>query len=112
MGKSSLINSLRRTNLKKGTNNKIIDSCWSLIQRVTSYYELLSNKYCNYTLISGRASKVGGEPGITKAVLTKIQVCVKDMFVSVYVCVFMGSLCGQICTVSVSVFILRCVSDP
>ncbi|XP_019115133.2 mitochondrial ribosome-associated GTPase 1 [Larimichthys crocea] len=40
VGKSSLINSLRRTNLKKG-----------------------------------RASRVGGEPGITKAVLTKIQVC-------------------------------------
>ncbi|KAM8859317.1 mitochondrial ribosome-associated GTPase 1 isoform 1-T1 [Spinachia spinachia] len=40
VGKSSLINSLRRTNLKKG-----------------------------------RASPVGGEPGITKAVLTKIQVC-------------------------------------
>lgn len=41
VGKSSLINALRRTNMKKG----------------------------------GRASKVGGEPGITKAVLTKIQVC-------------------------------------
>ncbi|KAJ8014033.1 hypothetical protein DPEC_G00036040 [Dallia pectoralis] len=40
VGKSSLINALRRTNLKKG-----------------------------------RASKVGGEPGITKAVLTRIQVC-------------------------------------
>uniref|UniRef100_A0A3Q2QC69 Mitochondrial GTPase 1 n=1 Tax=Fundulus heteroclitus TaxID=8078 RepID=A0A3Q2QC69_FUNHE len=39
VGKSSLINSLRRTNLRKG-----------------------------------RASRVGGEPGITKAVLTKIQV--------------------------------------
>ncbi|XP_028324654.1 mitochondrial ribosome-associated GTPase 1 [Gouania willdenowi] len=40
VGKSSLINSLRRTHLKKG-----------------------------------RASRVGGEPGITKAVLTRIQVC-------------------------------------
>lgn len=40
VGKSSFINSLRRTNLKKG-----------------------------------RASRVGGEPGITRAVLTKIQVC-------------------------------------
>ncbi|XP_029305583.1 mitochondrial ribosome-associated GTPase 1 [Cottoperca gobio] len=40
VGKSSLINSLRRTYLKKG-----------------------------------RASRVGGEPGITKAVLTRIQVC-------------------------------------
>ncbi|XP_029962494.1 mitochondrial ribosome-associated GTPase 1 [Salarias fasciatus] len=39
VGKSSLINALRRTNLKKG-----------------------------------RASRVGGEPGITKAVLTRIQV--------------------------------------
>uniref|UniRef100_A0A8C6KLF9 Mitochondrial GTPase 1 n=1 Tax=Nothobranchius furzeri TaxID=105023 RepID=A0A8C6KLF9_NOTFU len=39
VGKSSLINSLRRTHLKKG-----------------------------------RASRVGGEPGITRAVLTKIQV--------------------------------------
>lgn len=44
VGKSSLINSLRRTNLKKG-----------------------------------RASRVGGEPGITKAVLTKIQVCAQPM---------------------------------
>uniref|UniRef100_A0A8B9HSJ4 Mitochondrial GTPase 1 n=1 Tax=Astyanax mexicanus TaxID=7994 RepID=A0A8B9HSJ4_ASTMX len=40
VGKSSLINALRRINLRKG-----------------------------------KASKVGGEPGITKAVLTKIQVC-------------------------------------
>ncbi|XP_056327139.1 mitochondrial ribosome-associated GTPase 1 isoform X2 [Danio aesculapii] len=40
VGKSSLINALRRTYLKKG-----------------------------------KASKVGAEPGITKAVLTKIQVC-------------------------------------
>lgn len=40
VGKSSLINSLRRTNLKKG-----------------------------------RASRVGGEPGITRAILTRIQVC-------------------------------------
>ncbi|XP_068597343.1 mitochondrial ribosome-associated GTPase 1 isoform X2 [Brachionichthys hirsutus] len=40
VGKSSLINALRRTNLRKG-----------------------------------RASRVGGEPGLTKAVLTKIQVC-------------------------------------
>ncbi|XP_061645015.1 mitochondrial ribosome-associated GTPase 1 isoform X1 [Phyllopteryx taeniolatus] len=40
VGKSSLINSLRRTNLKKG-----------------------------------RASRVGGEPGITRSVLTRIQVC-------------------------------------
>ncbi|XP_061693606.1 mitochondrial ribosome-associated GTPase 1 [Syngnathoides biaculeatus] len=40
VGKSSLINSLRRTHLKKG-----------------------------------RASRVGAEPGITRAVLTRIQVC-------------------------------------
>ncbi|XP_049591693.1 mitochondrial ribosome-associated GTPase 1 [Syngnathus scovelli] len=40
VGKSSLINSLRRTHLKKG-----------------------------------RASRVGGEPGVTRAVLTRIQVC-------------------------------------
>ncbi|KAM8851928.1 mitochondrial ribosome-associated GTPase 1 [Synchiropus picturatus] len=40
VGKSSFINSLRRTNLKRG-----------------------------------RASRVGAEPGITRAVLTKIQVC-------------------------------------
>ncbi|XP_051935499.1 mitochondrial ribosome-associated GTPase 1 isoform X2 [Hippocampus zosterae] len=44
VGKSSLINSLRRTHLKKG-----------------------------------RASPVGGEPGITRAVLTKIQVCERPM---------------------------------
>uniref|UniRef100_A0A3B4B8F0 Mitochondrial GTPase 1 n=1 Tax=Periophthalmus magnuspinnatus TaxID=409849 RepID=A0A3B4B8F0_9GOBI len=44
VGKSSLINSLRRTYLKKG-----------------------------------HASRVGGEPGITKAVLTKIQVCERPL---------------------------------
>ncbi|KAM6266032.1 mitochondrial ribosome-associated GTPase 1 [Porphyrio hochstetteri] len=44
MGKSSLINSLRRLHLKKG-----------------------------------KATIVGGEPGITKAVLTKIQVCEKPL---------------------------------
>ncbi|XP_019726109.1 mitochondrial ribosome-associated GTPase 1 isoform X2 [Hippocampus comes] len=44
VGKSSLINSLRRTHLKKG-----------------------------------RASPVGGEPGITRAVLTRIQVCERPM---------------------------------
>ncbi|XP_063730506.1 mitochondrial ribosome-associated GTPase 1 isoform X1 [Eleginops maclovinus] len=45
VGKSSLINSLRRTYLKKEIS------------------------------ILGRASRVGGEPGITKALLTRIQVC-------------------------------------
>ncbi|XP_067155746.1 mitochondrial ribosome-associated GTPase 1 isoform X2 [Apteryx mantelli] len=44
MGKSSLINSLRRLHLKKG-----------------------------------KATAVGGEPGITKAVLTRIQVCEKPL---------------------------------
>ncbi|KAM9848122.1 mitochondrial ribosome-associated GTPase 1 [Aulostomus maculatus] len=44
VGKSSLINALRRTNLKKG-----------------------------------QASRVGGEPGITRAVLTKIKVCEKPI---------------------------------
>ncbi|XP_013871119.1 mitochondrial ribosome-associated GTPase 1 isoform X2 [Austrofundulus limnaeus] len=44
VGKSSLINSLRRTNLKKG-----------------------------------RASQVGGEPGVTRSVLTKIQVCARPL---------------------------------
>ncbi|XP_065699425.1 mitochondrial ribosome-associated GTPase 1 isoform X2 [Patagioenas fasciata] len=44
VGKSSLINSLRRLHLKKG-----------------------------------KATAVGGEPGVTKAVLTKIQVCEKPL---------------------------------
>ncbi|NXE47883.1 MTG1 GTPase, partial [Casuarius casuarius] len=44
MGKSSLINSLRRLHLKKG-----------------------------------KATAVGGEPGVTKAVLTRIQVCEKPL---------------------------------
>ncbi|XP_071604958.1 mitochondrial ribosome-associated GTPase 1 isoform X1 [Heliangelus exortis] len=44
VGKSSLINSLRRLHLKKG-----------------------------------KATPVGGEPGVTKAVLTKIQVCEKPL---------------------------------
>ncbi|XP_009075471.1 PREDICTED: mitochondrial ribosome-associated GTPase 1 [Acanthisitta chloris] len=44
MGKSSLINSMRRLHLKKG-----------------------------------KATAVGGEPGITKAVLTRIQVCEKPL---------------------------------
>ncbi|XP_066549405.1 mitochondrial ribosome-associated GTPase 1 isoform X2 [Amia ocellicauda] len=44
VGKSSLINAIRRMNLKKG-----------------------------------KASRVGGEPGITRAVLTKIQVCERPL---------------------------------
>lgn len=31
--------------------------------------------------MTGRASRVGGEPGITKAVLTKIQVCEEHVFI-------------------------------
>lgn len=32
-----------------------------------------------FTPVIGRASRVGGEPGITKAVLTRIQVGVENM---------------------------------
>lgn len=52
------------------------------------------NKCCNFPPISGRASRVGGEPGITKAVLTKIQVGVKDVFVSLYVAVLGFVVCA------------------
>lgn len=55
--------------------------------------------YCNYTPISGRASQVGGEPGITKAVLTKIQVSVEDIFVPlcVLICTVYNCLRYQVC---------------
>lgn len=79
---------------------KIADSCWML--------SLCDAEHCKYAPISGRASRVGGEPGITKAVLTKIQVGVKDMFTCV--CVHCMHVC--ICAVFVAVFLLRCVSDP
>lgn len=66
VGKSSLINSLRRTNLKKG-----IQKCMHVY--VTCGLHRYEFRFL--TNASGRASQVGGEPGITRAVLTKIQVC-------------------------------------
>lgn len=75
VGKSSLINALRRTNLKKGKLWKL-DICTCLF--ILCFQELfvlkLKNKMDISFLNTGKASRVGGEPGITKAVLTKIQV--------------------------------------
>ncbi|NXF06488.1 MTG1 GTPase, partial [Smithornis capensis] len=71
-GKSSLINSLRRLHLKKG---------------ISLWCQGLGRRWGTVSLTSmtvsafppGKATIVGGEPGITKAVLTRIQVCEKPL---------------------------------
>lgn len=70
VGKSSLINAIRRTNLKKG-KLCIFDICNCLCIFIILK---LKNEMDAPFLNLGKASRVGGEPGITKAVLTKIQV--------------------------------------
>ncbi|NXE70550.1 MTG1 GTPase, partial [Calcarius ornatus] len=69
-GKSSLINSLRRLHLKKGISARCqgLGGSWA---------------QCTLSLTGsvppGKATAVGGEPGITKAVLSRIQVCEKPL---------------------------------
>ncbi|NXA04309.1 MTG1 GTPase, partial [Sapayoa aenigma] len=72
MGKSSLINSLRRLHLKKGISLWCQGSGkrWGIVF-------LASMTVSPFPL--GKATMVGGEPGITKAVLTRIQVCEKPL---------------------------------
>lgn len=66
VGKSSLINSLRRLHLKKGTPKFLWQ--WEVVAPGITHHahSLLFPK--------GKATAVGGEPGVTKAVLTRIQV--------------------------------------
>ncbi|NWW36401.1 MTG1 GTPase, partial [Panurus biarmicus] len=71
VGKSSLINSLRRLHLKKGISARCQGSGRGWAQ-------------CHVRLVTvsvppGKATAVGGEPGITKAVLSRIQVCEKPL---------------------------------
>ncbi|XP_071667693.1 mitochondrial ribosome-associated GTPase 1 isoform X5 [Patagioenas fasciata] len=69
VGKSSLINSLRRLHLKKGISQ------WCLgpgSSRQHSHGAAFSDRVSPFP--KGKATAVGGEPGVTKAVLTKIQV--------------------------------------
>ena len=66
VGKSSLINSLRRKKNKKGTPKFLWH--WEVVAPGITHHahSLLFPK--------GKATAVGGEPGVTKAVLTRIQV--------------------------------------
>lgn len=106
VGKSSFINSLRRTNLKKGGFKWIGESCWYL--RVTGQASEGIKKIHPINNISGRASRVGGEPGITRAVLTKIQVSHLAVFLSLHVLHTVAVLYER-CMV---ILILRYVSVP
>ncbi|NWS22360.1 MTG1 GTPase, partial [Pachyramphus minor] len=72
VGKSSLINSLRRLHLKKG----ISLGCWGSGRRWGTV-SLASMTMSPFP--PGKATVVGAEPGITKAVLTRIQVCEKPL---------------------------------
>ncbi|NXO61318.1 MTG1 GTPase, partial [Phainopepla nitens] len=69
VGKSSFINSLRRLHLKKGIPAQRQGSRgrWPQCHSVT------------VSVPPGKATAVGGEPGITKAVLSRIQVCEKPL---------------------------------
>ncbi|XP_067155745.1 mitochondrial ribosome-associated GTPase 1 isoform X1 [Apteryx mantelli] len=91
MGKSSLINSLRRLHLKKGIfcgsptwegaagtavkRLRAASESWS--RRWGQSIAWFSDSLSHFT--KGKATAVGGEPGITKAVLTRIQVCEKPL---------------------------------
>ncbi|NXM02102.1 MTG1 GTPase, partial [Tyrannus savana] len=72
MGKSSLINSLRRLHLKKG----ISLGCWG-VRRRWGTVSLASMTMSSFP--PGKATVVGAEPGVTKAVLTRIQVSEKPL---------------------------------
>ncbi|NWT25789.1 MTG1 GTPase, partial [Cardinalis cardinalis] len=63
-GKSSLINALRRLHLKKGARGQL-----GTVPPVS----------LTVSVPPGKATAVGGEPGITKAVLSRIQVCEKPL---------------------------------
>ncbi|XP_065603003.1 mitochondrial ribosome-associated GTPase 1 isoform X2 [Cyrtonyx montezumae] len=67
VGKSSLINSLRRLHLKKGT----LEFLWHLEVPAPG---IIHHPH-SLLFLKGKATAVGGEPGVTKAVLTRIQVC-------------------------------------
>ncbi|XP_064924183.1 mitochondrial ribosome-associated GTPase 1 isoform X1 [Columba livia] len=74
VGKSSLINSMRRLHLKKGISQ------WCLgpgSSRQHSHGAAFSDRVSPFP--KGKATAVGGEPGVTKAVLTRIQVCEKPL---------------------------------
>ncbi|XP_071420178.1 mitochondrial ribosome-associated GTPase 1 isoform X1 [Pithys albifrons albifrons] len=72
MGKSSLINSLRRLHLKKGISLWCQGSGrrWGTVFLASMTVPLFP---------PGKATTVGGEPGITKAVLSRIQVSEKPL---------------------------------
>ncbi|XP_030342028.1 mitochondrial ribosome-associated GTPase 1 isoform X2 [Strigops habroptila] len=73
VGKSSLINSLRRLHLKKGI------SPWRLALGRSLCWDRVSLACLTVVSPKGKATAVGGEPGVTKAVLTRIQVCEKPL---------------------------------
>ncbi|GAB5578916.1 mitochondrial ribosome-associated GTPase 1 isoform X2 [Prionailurus iriomotensis] len=63
VGKSSLINALRRQHLRKGLCARLLCSL-----RPTAPLHP-----------TGKATRVGGEPGITRAVMSRIQVCERPL---------------------------------
>lgn len=69
VGKSSLINSMRRLHLKKGISQWCLGAGSS---RQHSHGAAFSDRVSPFP--KGKATAVGGEPGVTKAVLTRIQV--------------------------------------
>ncbi|NXU92844.1 MTG1 GTPase, partial [Xiphorhynchus elegans] len=72
MGKSSLINSLRRLHLKKG----ISPWCQGSGRR---WGRVVPASMTGSPFPPGKATTVGSEPGITKSVLTRIQVSEKPL---------------------------------
>ncbi|XP_074010359.1 mitochondrial ribosome-associated GTPase 1 isoform X1 [Numenius arquata] len=81
VGKSSLINSLRRLHLKKGISPWCLGSGRSRWRSPGAGSRAQPLASLTVFLLSpkGKATAVGGEPGVTKAVLTRIQVCEKPL---------------------------------
>ncbi|XP_072347779.1 mitochondrial ribosome-associated GTPase 1 isoform X2 [Scyliorhinus torazame] len=89
---------LNKLDLADLTNKQIVPAVTELIQKSDRFHRAENLEYClmvigvpnvgksslinamrRMYLMKGKASRVGGEPGVTRAVLTKIQVCERPL---------------------------------
>ncbi|XP_020929619.1 mitochondrial ribosome-associated GTPase 1 isoform X4 [Sus scrofa] len=79
VGKSSLINALRRQHLRKGTSPGA--RRWRAQPRPLPPGSPSSGGSSRRPAVqaAGKATKVGGEPGITRAVMSRVQVCERPL---------------------------------
>ncbi|GCB73180.1 hypothetical protein scyTo_0006659, partial [Scyliorhinus torazame] len=92
---------LNKLDLADLTNKQIVPAVTELIQKSDRFHRAENLEYClmvigvpnvgksslinamrRMYLRKGKASRVGGEPGVTRAVLTKIQMCLRPLVVA------------------------------